>query len=86
VQEVEDDSDKQEEEEDSDKLEEDSDDSAIRLTKKRARVVQEPSDSETEELPDDDIRKNIGEYVINVYEEQWFLAEIAKDQSGVGQC
>ncbi len=59
MQEVEDDSDKQEEEEDSDKQEEDSDDRAIRPTRKRARVVQEPSDSETEELPDDDIRKKL---------------------------
>ena len=39
----------------------------------------------TEELPDVDNRKNIGENVVAVYEEQWFLAEIAKDQSGVGQ-
>ncbi len=45
----------------------------------------EDSDSETEELPDVDNRKNIGENVVAVYEEQWFLAEIAKDQSGVGQ-
>ena len=81
---VEEDSDKQEEEEDSNMQEEDSDDSAIRPTSKRPRVV-EDSDSETEELPDVDNRKNIGEYVVAVYEEQWFLAEIAKDQSGVGQ-
>jgi len=43
VQEVEEDSDKQEEEEDND-------DSAIRPTSKRARVAQEPSDSETEDI------------------------------------
>ena len=29
--------------------------------------------------------ENIGEYVVAVYEEQWFLAEIVMDQSGVGQ-
>jgi len=40
--------------------------------------VVEDSISETEELPDLDNRKNIGEYVVAVYEEQWFLAEIAK--------
>ncbi len=45
----------------------------------------EDSDSETEELLDVDNRKNIGKNVVAVYEEQWFLAEIAKDQSGVGQ-
>ncbi len=45
----------------------------------------EDSDSETEKLPDVDNRKNIVEYVVAVYEEQWFLAEIAKDQSGVCQ-
>jgi hypothetical protein len=41
---------------------------------------------ETEELPDLEIpRRNLGSYVVAVYEEEWFLAEISKDQAQVAK-
>jgi hypothetical protein len=46
-------------------------------------ILQGAEDAGSDELPDLQNSADAGSYVVMIYEEQWFLAEVAKDQNSV---